>query len=411
MTIEVYNTSGGEFVYKQNGNEYVGQYYIQDSKIYAGNPNSGVTGANNGKNPRQQTQLVRQSDFKRDNSGYVNTPFGEDNNFAIKLRQDVYDTVPEIIDTEVSELKPLKTSTLTPEEILQNRIDDLFKEYSSLREQVNKLGSQRSHEFLVNSSLPYTDNFDSETEIVENLPTYNIEESTTLVDVQITTYPELKGVNYYQNNPEKFPFYYEEFDQRDPKGNPGEDGYHGIGVIDANFWVQNGRQDIANYLVPKIANATLDDIPLYDDELVGELIPDDIILFEKKVIETREFIESSNDSETIETIFGESDFQPGAIRTTKKDFEIMTNEEISRELIQIKGIGQWTVDMFLMFTLNRADILPYGDLGIQKGIMEILNTKILPSKKEMENCSKKWRPFRTIACWYLWRMTDDKFSK
>ena len=95
----------------------------------------------------------------------------------------------------------------------------------------------------------------------------------------------------------------------------------------------------------------------------------------------------------------------------KKDFEIMTNEEISRELIQIKGIGQWTVDMFLMFTLNRTDIFPYGDLGIQKGIMKILNTEILPSKKEMENYSKKWKPYRTIACWYLWRLTDDKFAK
>ena len=94
----------------------------------------------------------------------------------------------------------------------------------------------------------------------------------------------------------------------------------------------------------------------------------------------------------------------------KKDVERMTDEEISKELTQIKGIGQWTVDMFLMFTLNRADILPYKDLGIQKGIMKILNKKILPSKKDMENCSKKWRPFRTIACWYLWRMTDDKFS-
>ena len=91
--------------------------------------------------------------------------------------------------------------------------------------------------------------------------------------------------------------------------------------------------------------------------------------------------------------------------------ESMTDEEISKELTQIKGIGQWTVDMFLMFTLNRADILPYGDLGIQKGIMKILNKKNLPSKKEMENCSKKWKPYRTIACWYLWRITDDKFAK
>ena len=89
----------------------------------------------------------------------------------------------------------------------------------------------------------------------------------------------------------------------------------------------------------------------------------------------------------------------------------MTDEEISKELIQIKGIGQWTVDMFLMFTLNRADILPYKDLGIQKGIMQILNMKNLPSKKKMENYSRKWKPYRTIACWYLWRIADDKFAK
>ena len=95
----------------------------------------------------------------------------------------------------------------------------------------------------------------------------------------------------------------------------------------------------------------------------------------------------------------------------KKDVERMTDQEISKELIQIKGIGQWTVDMFLMFTLNRADILPCTDLGIQKGIMKILNMKNLPSKKEMENCSRKWRPYRTIACWYLWRIADDKFSQ
>ena len=95
----------------------------------------------------------------------------------------------------------------------------------------------------------------------------------------------------------------------------------------------------------------------------------------------------------------------------KKDVEKMSDQEISKELIQIKGIGQWTVDMFLMFTLNRADILPCTDLGIQKGIMKILNMNNLPSKNEMENCSKNWRPYRTVACWYLWRMVDDKFAK
>ena len=95
----------------------------------------------------------------------------------------------------------------------------------------------------------------------------------------------------------------------------------------------------------------------------------------------------------------------------KKDVERMTDQEISKELIQIKGIGHWTVDMFLMFTLNRADIFPFTDLGIQKGIMKILKKKNLPSKKEMVNCSSKWKPYRTIACWYLWRMVDDKFAQ
>ena len=94
----------------------------------------------------------------------------------------------------------------------------------------------------------------------------------------------------------------------------------------------------------------------------------------------------------------------------KKDVERMTDEEISNALTQIKGIGQWTVDMFLMFTLNRADILPYTDLGIQKGFKKIFNMNNLPSKKEMETHSKIWRPYRTIACWYLWRTVDDAFA-
>lgn len=93
-----------------------------------------------------------------------------------------------------------------------------------------------------------------------------------------------------------------------------------------------------------------------------------------------------------------------------KDVERMTDEEISNALTQIKGIGQWTVDMFLMFTLNRADILPYTDLGIQKGFKKIFNMNNLPSKKEMETHSKIWRPYRTIACWYLWRTVDDAFA-
>ena len=90
--------------------------------------------------------------------------------------------------------------------------------------------------------------------------------------------------------------------------------------------------------------------------------------------------------------------------------EKMSDEAISRELIQIKGIGQWTVDMFLMFTLNRSDIMPYSDLGIQKGMKTLFNLNKLPTKDEMKTLSIKWIPYRTVACWYLWKVVDDGFE-
>ena len=90
------------------------------------------------------------------------------------------------------------------------------------------------------------------------------------------------------------------------------------------------------------------------------------------------------------------------------DFESLSDIEVGDELIQIKGIGQWTVDMFLMFTLYRTDILPVADLGIQKGIKILFNMKNLPSKEYMIKKSKPWQPYRTVACWYLWRIVDDE---
>ena len=93
----------------------------------------------------------------------------------------------------------------------------------------------------------------------------------------------------------------------------------------------------------------------------------------------------------------------------KEDVKKMTDQEICKELTQIKGIGQWTVDMFLMFTLNRSDVMPYGDLAIQKGFKKVFKMNHLPSKKEMDDSSRIWRPYRTLACWYLWESVDDNF--
>ena len=88
------------------------------------------------------------------------------------------------------------------------------------------------------------------------------------------------------------------------------------------------------------------------------------------------------------------------------NFKNMTDEEIRQHLLVVKGIGRWTTDMFLMFTLYRPDVLPTGDLGIQKGFQKLFKLKSLPDAKTMERLSKKWSPHRTVACWYLWELVD-----
>ena len=101
-------------------------------------------------------------------------------------------------------------------------------------------------------------------------------------------------------------------------------------------------------------------------------------------------------------------WQDGTMNLTNIDS--MTDEEISSELIKVKGIGQWTADMFLMFTLGRPDVFPFGDLGIQKGVMILTNMNRLPVQKEMERKTKKWQPYRTVAAWYLWKLVDGPFK-
>ncbi|MBA3789399.1 DNA-3-methyladenine glycosylase 2 family protein [Patescibacteria group bacterium] len=88
------------------------------------------------------------------------------------------------------------------------------------------------------------------------------------------------------------------------------------------------------------------------------------------------------------------------------NFKNMTDEKIREHLIVVKGVGRWTADMFLMFTLYRPDVLPTGDLAIQKGFQKLFKMKNPPVAKKMEQLSKHWRPYRTVACWYLWELMD-----
>lgn len=91
-----------------------------------------------------------------------------------------------------------------------------------------------------------------------------------------------------------------------------------------------------------------------------------------------------------------------------KHFNEMTDEAIREHLVAVKGIGRWTADMFLMFTLHRSDVLPTGDLGIQKAIQKIYKLKKLPTHEQMEKLTEPWRPYRTVACRYLWQSLDNE---
>ncbi len=81
----------------------------------------------------------------------------------------------------------------------------------------------------------------------------------------------------------------------------------------------------------------------------------------------------------------------------------LSDDEIIRELINIKGVGQWTAEMFLIFHLKREDVLPTKDLGIRKAMKLLYKLDELPSPSIMLEISFSWRPYRSVASWYLWK--------
>lgn len=85
----------------------------------------------------------------------------------------------------------------------------------------------------------------------------------------------------------------------------------------------------------------------------------------------------------------------------------LPEEQVIEELTAVKGLGVWTAHMFLMFHLERPDVLPVGDLGIRRAFMNHYGFDELPSPAEMEPVAEPWRPYRTVACLYLWRSLDN----
>ena len=84
----------------------------------------------------------------------------------------------------------------------------------------------------------------------------------------------------------------------------------------------------------------------------------------------------------------------------------LTDEELIERLTAIRGVGQWTVEMLLIFRLGRPDVLPLDDYGIRKGFKLTFNTRELPNKQQVLRRGERWRPHRSLASWYLWRAAE-----
>jgi DNA-3-methyladenine glycosylase II len=90
------------------------------------------------------------------------------------------------------------------------------------------------------------------------------------------------------------------------------------------------------------------------------------------------------------------------------DLANLSDEAVIERLTQVKGIGVWTAHMFLMFSLRRPNVLPTGDFGVKMAIKRHYGKRKPPDPKQMEKIAKCWEPYRSVACWYLWRSLDVK---
>lgn len=90
-------------------------------------------------------------------------------------------------------------------------------------------------------------------------------------------------------------------------------------------------------------------------------------------------------------------------RLDMRSLSKMSDEDVISSLTQVKGIGRWTAEMFLIFSLGRQDIFPVGDLGLRKGVQMLFSLPEIPKPKDVEKLGQGWKPYRTVATWYLWK--------
>ena len=90
-------------------------------------------------------------------------------------------------------------------------------------------------------------------------------------------------------------------------------------------------------------------------------------------------------------------------RLVLEELDALSDEDVIERLTAVKGFGRWTAEMFLMFRLHRPDVLPVGDLGIVKAVQQVYGLRKRPDPKRLAKIGEPWRPYRSVACWYLWQ--------
>ena len=93
---------------------------------------------------------------------------------------------------------------------------------------------------------------------------------------------------------------------------------------------------------------------------------------------------------------------------TRDEAEALSDEELVGQLVAVRGVGRWTVEMLLIFALGRLDVLPLDDFGLRKGIKITFGLDAMPSKREMLAMTESWRPWRSVATWYMWRLVANE---
>lgn len=184
---------------------------------------------------------------------------------------------------------------------------------------------------------------------------------------------------------------------------PSEDAYS---AYEALF-----RAIVFQQLSGKAARTILNRVlKLFDLDILGDIVtfpsPQAVLLMEDEALRAAGL--SWNKIRAIKDL---SQKKIDGIVPNNDEISHLSDEEIIERLIQVRGVGRWTIEMYLIFTLGRQDVWPKDDLGVRKGFAFVYGLNETPSAKEIANMAEHLKPYRSHAAWYLWRANDENKPK